>query len=323
MKSLYVTKESTLKRKDNTLVIETPGTTMFFPIHTVQTIHVFGNVQMNKTLLNLLNTHGTLVFYYSRQGSYIGAFIPPFNKQGTLILKQAAAYACLQTRLNIAKSILITATDNIISNVKYYKQYLHAHKDVSLFITHCKTRMENAKDIQTLRALEGMVRQKYYRQFDLILRNPGFVFAKRSYRPPNNNVNALISLLNTLLYRTIESLIHASKMHIAIAYLHTSNTRHASLNLDIAEIFKPIIVDRLVFRLINLAMVKPNHFNGTQLTQEGLKIVLQAYDERIHQVLSINQTKRSYIHFIRKDIYTLQNHLTKNTPLKFFLKRDH
>lgn len=323
MRSLYVVSKSTMSRKDHTVMVKTGDATLYFPVHSLASIHVFGEVEMNKAFLNLIAPHGIPVYFYTFHGQYSGMYVPKLKKSGGVLIDQVTAYTDARKRLDIAKTLVHTASANILSNVRYYRKSMNNFpEDIQVL----KTLMDHiceAKDMHALRSVEGRIRAYYYQQFDCIIKAKGFIFDKRSYRPPENKTNALLSLLNTLLYTTIASLVHSSKMHVSIGFLHSSNQRHASLNLDIAEIFKPIIVDRLVFRLINLKMIRPDHFDGTRLNQEGLKIALKAFDERINKIISINRKRRSYLHFIRKDVYALQNHLTRDTPLTFFEKRDH
>ncbi len=323
MKALYVVSNSTMKRKDSTIMLKTKDATIYFPVHTLNIIHVFGRIDMNKPFLNLIAPHKISIYFYTFYGQYIGAFIPDLKKAGNVLVDQVTAYTDAQKRLEISKAFIHAASTNVLMNIRYYKHYLTDFPEALKVLKAYIENISKAKDMHTLRSIEGRIRAYYYRQFDCIIKEKEFCFKKRTYHPPQNQTNALISLLNTLLYNTITALIHHSKMHVSIGFLHASNQRHASLNLDIAEIFKPIIVDRLVFRLINLKIIRPNHFDGIKLNEEGLKIVLKAFDERLNKVITINRKRRTYLHFIRKDVYTLQNHLTKHTHLKLFKKRDH
>jgi len=53
----------------------------------------------------------------------------------------------------------------------------------------------------------------------------------------------------------------------------------------LAEIFKPILADRLIFKLLNNRQVQEKHFrkelNFCYLEESGRKVVLQEYDERL------------------------------------------
>jgi len=89
--------------------------------------------------------------------------------------------------------------------------------------------IEGITTIPNLMQLEGEVRKVYY---------GGFPFERRTKRPPQNPLNAMISFGNSLLYTTILGEIYRTHLDPRIGYLHESNRRSFSLNLDIAEVFK-------------------------------------------------------------------------------------
>lgn len=115
--------------------------------------------------------------------------------------------------------------------------------------------------IEEMMALEGNIRETYFSSFDEILGNPDFAFEKRTRRPPRNYLNTLISFGNSILYTIVLSEIYNTHLDPRIGYLHTTNNRRFTLNLDIAEIFKPIIVDRTIFTLVSKNMLSAKHFD--------------------------------------------------------------
>lgn len=141
-------------------------------------------------------------------------------------------------------------------------------------------------------AIEGNVREIYYRAFDLILENDDFIFNKRTRRPPQNNLNTLISFGNSILYTIVLSEIYNTHLDPRIGFLHTSNHRRFTLNLDIAEIFKPLLVDRVIFTLVGKRMLTAKHFDkktgGIYLKDEGRKIFIQEMDTRLKEPSTIN-----------------------------------
>lgn len=98
-------------------------------------------------------------------------------------------------------------------------------------------------------------RQEHYSVFDQILENEEFKFVQRTKRPPKNELNACLSFGNTLLYNQFSSLIWKKGLDIRFGIVHATNRRTRSLNLDFADIFKPIIIDRVIFTMINKKML--------------------------------------------------------------------
>jgi len=164
-------------------------------------------------------------------------------------------------------------------------------------------------------AIEGNVREIYYHAFDIILDNEDFVFDKRTRRPPQNNLNTLISFGNSILYTVVLSEIYNTHLDPRIGFLHTSNHRRFTLNLDIAEIFKPLLVDRTIFTLVGKRMLSAKHFDrktsGIVLKDDGRKIFVQEIDNRLKTTINHKKLGRqvSYRHLIRMELYKIEKHL--------------
>ncbi|MCD6398527.1 MAG: CRISPR-associated endonuclease Cas1, partial [Candidatus Aenigmarchaeota archaeon] len=116
-----------------------------------------------------------------------------------------------------------------------------------------------------------------------------------------------------ILYTDVLNEIFKTHLDPRIGFLHTSNNRKFTLNLDIAEIFKPLIVDRTIFSLVNKGQIQFKHFenhkNGIFLSQEGIRIFLSTYDKRIGKVVNDSRTENienSYRTMIRKECYRLE-----------------
>ena len=116
-------------------------------------------------------------------------------------------------------------------------------------------KIDSVESIAELMAVEGNTRELYYKGFDIIINDKDFMFEERTRRPPQNYLNTLISFGNTLAYTTCLSEIYKTHLDPRIGYLHSTNFRRFSLNLDVAEIFKPILVDRIIFNCIGKKII--------------------------------------------------------------------
>ena len=170
-------------------------------------------------------------------------------------------------------------------------------------------------DINTLRGFEGKMRVTYYQAWNHILAD-GWTFDRRVKRPPSNEINALISFGNSHLYTVCLSEIYRTQLTPTISYLHEPGARRYSLSLDLSEIFKPLIVDRAIFRLINTGQIKKSHFdktlNGCYLNDAGRKLFIAALEERLGATIHHRRLNRSvsYRHLIRLECYKLIRHLS-------------
>ena len=120
--------------------------------------------------------------------------------------------------------------------------------------------IKQASDIPTLMGVEGRVRKQYYEAFSSIIGDL-FPFEKRTKRPPENPLNALISFGNSLCYTLCLGEIYHTQLNPLISYLHEPGERRFSLALDISEVFKPLLVDRVIFKVLNQKMIQLDHFD--------------------------------------------------------------
>jgi CRISPR-associated protein Cas1 len=161
--------------------------------------------------------------------------------------------------------------------------------------------------------IEGNIRKNYYEAFELIIND--FSMNGRSYRPPQNEVNALISFGNMLCYSQCLRAIHQTQLNPTISFLHEPGDRRFSLSLDLAEVFKPLLVDRVIFKVMNKKMIQACHFeeqlNRVNLKPNGKKVFVQAFEERLEETIKHRTLGRSvsYRHLIKLECYKLQKHL--------------
>ena len=314
MESVYIFSSGHLKRKGNTLVFETEEGRKHLPVENVSEIRIFGEVSLNKRLLEFLTQKGIMVHFFNHFGFYIGSYYPrESNQSGMVTLQQANHYLDKEKRLELARRIVEGALYNIMSTLKSQRS-----KDLEKIIENIailKDKSQEARTISELMAYEGNAREIYYNAFNIILKNEKFRFTKREKRPPTNYINTLISFGNSLLYTTALSEIFRTHLDPRIGYLHETNQRRFSLNLDIAEIFKPIIVDRVIFRLVNRSQIKEEHFSkivgGLKLNNRGKRIFAKEYEARLKETISHSRLKRkvSFRTLIRLEAYKLEKHV--------------
>lgn len=326
--SVYIFSNGELKRQQNTLRFDGPKGMRVVPVETTSEIHIFGEVDLNTRMLNFLTQQNIPLHLYNYYGYYAGSYMPREQYvSGYLTLQQANHYNDFSRRLTIAQAFVLGAMRNLERVLMYYKRRGSDTTAPLEVIRASQTLVPHQQDINTLMALEGNARSAYYEAWDAILNNSDFKFEKRSKRPPLNRVNALISFGNSLMYVTCLSEIYRTHLDARIGFLHTTNYRRYSLNLDLAEIFKPIIIDRVIFTLLNKGMLGANSFErdsgGIFLKENARQTFLKAYDERLKDTLMMPRLKRhvSYKRLIRMECYKLEKHLLGDEPYVPYVAR--
>jgi len=180
---------------------------------------------------------------------------------------------------------------------------------------------------EELMAIEGNIRELYYGAFEEILKSDEFSFDRRTKRPPQNRLNALISFGNSLMYVLALSEIYRTHLDPRIGFLHATNFRRFTLNLDVAEVFKPVFVDRLIFSLINKRQIRAKHFSkeieGVFLNNTGQKIVVEEWENKLKQTVKHPKLKRkvSYRTLVRLELYKIEKHLLEEQPYEPYIAR--
>ncbi len=314
--TVYIFNSGTLKREDNSLVFEFESGKKPIPVENIKEIFVFGELNINKRLLEFLAQKEIIVSFFNHYGYYIGSFYPREHyNSGYMILKQADFYNREGERLKLAKSFITGAIKNTLVVLKYYNRRGNELTSSIEEITDMERLLDSKGTIEESMAIEGQVKQKYYECFNKILKNEDFKFTARTKRPPKDYINTLISFSNSMIYTYILGEIYKTHLDPRIGYLHTTNFRRFSLNLDIAEIFKVAIGDRVIFTLINKKIVGPKDFDknmgGISLNDSGKKKFLQQMEEKLKQTIKHNSLKRevSYRRLMRLELYKLEKHL--------------
>ena len=187
--------------------------------------------------------------------------------------------------------------------------------------------MEQSRDVKELMAYEGEVWMRFYADFKYFLPED-FVMNKRVKRPPDNPINALVSFGNTLLYTKTISAIYQTHLDQRISFLHEPSEGRFSLSLDLSEVFKPVIVFKTIFDLVNnhrLQVEKhlEKNVNYCILNEEGRKIFVKAFEERMESVFEHSRLKRkvTYRTALKLDCYKLiKNILEDKEFVPFSLK---
>ncbi|MDU1413931.1 MAG: type I-B CRISPR-associated endonuclease Cas1b [Clostridium sp.] len=321
----YITSMGELTRKDNSLCFRKGDKNVYIPVENTTEIYCLAEVSINSKLLDFLSQNNIIVHFFNYYEGYSGTFYPK-NKynSGKLLVKQVEAYN--NKRLTVAKAIVNTIGINISEVLYHY--YKHGKKEVKGTIDWIKSdfkeRVDNSLGIQEVMAVEGEVWQRFYSEFKYILPED-FILNKRVKRPPDNPINALISFGNTLLYTKTISAIYRTHLDQRISFLHEPSEGRFSLSLDISEVFKPVIVYKTIFELVNNKKIQVSkHFdkkvNYCLLNEEGRKIFINAFEDRCESVFTHERLKRkvTYRTAIKLDCYKLIKFIMEDKEFKPF-----
>lgn len=314
--SFYVYNNGDLKRKDNTLRFTSyDGEKRDIPIERISDIYVMSEMSFNTTFLSYISQYGIPIHFFNYYNFYTGSFYPKeSNLAGQLLVNQVQHYTEYDKRLLIAKKFIQAAADNIYRNLRYYNGRDKNVSDYMKDIDSLRTGLVGVKSIQELMGIEGNIRKKYYAAWSVII-NQEIEFDKRVMHPPDNMINSLISFVNSLVYTRTLSEIYHTQLNPTISYLHEPGIRRYSLCLDISEVFKPLIGDRLIFSLLNRKQITEKSFtkelNYLHLKKDSSKLIVSEFEKKMKQTIMHKELGRqvSYQYLIRLEAYKLIKHL--------------
>ena len=295
MEKYYIFSSGELKRKDNNIYFNDKA----LKIEMTSDIYLFGEVTLNTKCLNFLGQNKKAVHFFNYYGFYTGSFYPKeTNVSGKLLVKQVEYFQDREKRVELAREIIKSASDNIFRNLRYYNGRGKDLKNEMEIIKNYQLELNKAQDVSEIMGIEGNIRKVYYSTWSKII-NQQVDFEKRVKRPPDNMINTLISFINTLIYTTCLSEIYKTQLNPTISYLHSPGDRRFSLCLDITEIFKPLIVDRMIFSLLNKNMINEEDFakesNFYYLKDKGRKKILEEYDKKLKQTITHKELKEKLV----------------------------
>jgi CRISPR-associated protein Cas1 len=210
----------------------------------------------------------------------------------------------------LAKKFVLAAGNNIYRNLRYYNGRGLDLNEPMKEIQSLSNRLEYGNSINEIMGIEGNIRKRYYSTWNDIIKQD-INFEKRIKRPPDNMINTLISFVNSLVYTTVLSEIYKTQLNPTISFLHEPGTKRFSLCLDIAEVFKPLIGDRMIFSMLNKNQITEEDFeresNFLYLKEPGKRKILMEYDNRLSQTIFHKELGRdvSYRYLMRLECYKL------------------
>lgn len=301
LNTLYVTTEGAWLRKDGAnIVLEVDREERArLPAHMLEGLVCIGRIGVSPQLLGFCCEQGIAISYLTPQGRFLARVEGPVS--GNVLLRRAQYRASddpircaaivrnlLVGKIHNQRAVLARGWRDHGMSLADVPAFQHALKRLKR-IPH---RLLQEDDVDLLRGLEGEAAQAYFGVFGQLVRaeSPALGFGGRNRRPPRDAFNALLSFFYTLLTHDCRSALESVGLDPAVGFLHRDRPGRASLALDLAEEFRPLLGERLALSLINRRQLNERDFetfdNGAVLLKDGArKTALVAYQERKREQL--------------------------------------
>ncbi len=301
LNTLYVTSEKAWLHKDGrNVVVRIDGVERGrAPAHLLGQIVCFGHVGISPALMHFCAEEGISITFLTMHGRYLARV--EGAQTGNVMLRRAQHEATRReaAALPVARAIIAAKLANQ-RNVLRRAMRDHGSSMSSDACSHLdavQQRLARAarqaleiQGLDALRGLEGEMGAAWWRTFPHLLRNPDFRFCERNRRPPRDPVNAVLSLLYTLLASDCRAAAETHGLDPQMGFLHRDRPGRASLALDLMEEFRAPLADRLTLSLFNRRQLQRKDFRKQEtgavlLTDDARARVLSAWQERKRRVL--------------------------------------
>ena len=298
LNTLYVQTEGARLRKDGTnLVVAVDGVEKGrVPAHLLGGVVCIGRVGASPPLLGFCCESGISVTWLTEHGRFLARVGGAVS--GNVLLRREQyrrsddPVACAA----LVRSFVLAKT---LNQRTVLRRALRDHGDgmpadgkaaveaAERRLTDIARRAQKDQGTDALRGLEGEAAASYFAVLDQLIRSdaPGLRFRGRSRRPPLDPINALLSLLYTLLTHDCRSALETFGLDPAVGFLHRDRPGRPSLALDLLEEFRPVVADRLMLSLVNRRQVGPGAFRRMEsgavlLADDARRDVIVAFQER-------------------------------------------
>jgi CRISPR-associated protein Cas1 len=315
MYDFYITKNGSIDREGNTLYFKGDSFKQHIPVMNISEIIISSKVSLSSWALDYLAKLNICVHFIKESGTYMSSLIPSGkNEIGKITLMQSLLHANDHKRSGIAAEMVRSIKSGILRNLRYYNEDGILDKEIEK-INSYKVPSES---IQSIMGIEGNIWSVYYSAFPKIYK--GHDKFKREFHPPKDPLNSMISFGNAVLYSTTLTKIMTTGLNPSISFLHEPSDRSFSLALDIADMFKPMIVERVIATVVNNQMINDSCFKeengGVYLNEIGRKIFLEQYALKMETSLKYGNIYITYSGLIRAECVKLIKHIAGEQEYK-------
>jgi CRISP-associated protein Cas1 len=326
MSVLYLTEQRSIVRKtsDRLIVEKDDQVLLEIPCLKLETILIFGNVQVTTQALIEMLDHGIELALFSLSGKLRGQLTPPKGKNIPLRMKQYELAQSETARLELARRLVSAKIGNSVAVLKRFRK--HDPDATPLPEIHeveaLAPEAERSLALQSLLGIEGTAAARYFRILSGAV-PPGFGFEARTRRPPKDPFNALLSFGYVLVGQELQSLLDGMGFDPYLGFFHQPDYGRPSLALDLLEEFRAALVDRLSVSLLRLRILNLDDFHdtpegGVLLRRDSLKRYFPTYEKELTTPFSVDGEQLTFRQIFRRQAERLARALTAGEPYESF-----
>jgi len=285
MASLYICEQGVKVARDGGRIVVKKHDEVLqsIRVNTVERIIARGNVQFTAQCIAFLLAEDIPVSLLSCGNRLKGTVRPPFGKNN---LRRVAQYRLADNEEWCTVFARSVVTAKIRNSFEYIWRYVKHHPEcrsadyeetVASFLEKVPSVSGNS-----LMGIEGYASRLYYFVLGKMVPEE-FIFENRNRRPPQDPVNAMLSLGYTLLCGEMGSVLEAHGLDPGVGFYHALSYGKPALALDMVEEFRSVVIDRFVMYVIQQRCVNPGDFEmkgdeGCRFHPDALKRYYHEYE---------------------------------------------
>lgn len=253
---------------------------------------LYGSVQVSTQVVQELCKRGIPLVYCSSGGWFYGMTTGLLHKHIDLRRRQYAVATDPERCLGLARRFVQAKIAN--SRTLLRRNHRAAPDMVVQDLKRDQVQAGVADSLQSLLGIEGTAARRYFSEFAGMLKEaePGarFDFDGRNRRPPRDPVNAMLSLLYSMLAREWTVVLQSVGLDPYLGFYHQPRYGRPALALDMMEEFRPLIADSAVLTAINNGEIRPSDWiermGSAALTTDGRRRLIETYERRMGQEIT-------------------------------------
>ncbi len=311
---LYVTEQGAVVRKSgDRFLIEKEGQVLLdLPYHKLEAVLVFGGVQITSQALGEMLEKRITVSFFSRNGRYRGSAVAPLGNDVQLRMNQYALALDGGESLRLSRQLVQAKLANGRLVLARYANREPGETKVPL--EAFKEMVEKAGGAATREELlgyEGAGARLYFGHV-MGFQKSEFAWPGRVKHPSTDPINALLSLIYTMLWQELAGMLEGLGLDPACGFFHQPDFGRRSLAFDLVEPFRGPAGDRLVITMLNRKMVGAEDFyeheKSTYLKTEPLRTVLEGYEK---WMIHVPEGRMAFREALRRQAEGFVRHLQK------------
>jgi len=253
---LYLIEQgSVLRKMGNRLVVEKDDQILLdTPYHKLDAVLIFGNVQVTTQAIAELLEDGVRLNLLSRHGDLRGSLDPALGKNIPLRIAQFELHKDEARSLTMAQVLVdakIANSSRVLATFGSHEETRDPATITALSeLDEARRAVVATTNFEALNGVEGAAAHRY---FDVLMRRnkSPYSWPGRVKHPATDPINSLLSLAYTLVANELAGLAESIGLDSYLGSLHQLDYGRRSLALDLVELFRSPLADRLVLTMSN------------------------------------------------------------------------